>query len=44
MRGTEKIYVYNNDIKLESELFQSSIENLPIATLICHPHPQFFGI
>lgn len=44
MRGTEKIFINNNDIRLETELFQSRIENLPAAALVCHPHPQFFGI
>ena len=44
MRGTEKIFVNNNELKLEAELFQSSVENLLIAALVLHPHPQFFGI
>jgi alpha/beta superfamily hydrolase len=44
MRGTEKIFVNNNDTRLEAELFLSSVEELPVATLICHPHPQFLGI
>ena len=44
MRGTEKIFINNDDIRLEAELFLTSKENLPIATLVCHPHPQFFGI
>ena len=41
MRGIEKVFINNNDIRLETELFLSSLENLPIATLVCHPHPQF---
>lgn len=44
MRGSEKIFINNNDIKLEAELFLSSVENLHTATLVCHPHPQFLGI
>jgi len=44
MCGTEKIFINNNEIKLEAELFLSSAENLHKATLICHPHPQFLGI
>ncbi len=44
MRGIEKVFINNNDIRLETELFLSSLENLPMATLVCHPHPQFCGI
>jgi alpha/beta superfamily hydrolase len=44
MRGTEKIFIRNNDIRLEAEFFLGSKENLPTATLVCHPHPQFLGI
>lgn len=44
MRGTEKIFINNNEIRLEAELFLPSSENLLIATLVCHPHPQFLGI
>ena len=44
MRSTEKIFINNNDIRLETEFFPTSEENFPIATLVCHPHPQFFGI
>lgn len=43
MRGTEKIFVDGDDIKLEAELFLSNAEKLSIATLICHPHPQYGG-
>ena len=44
MRGTEKIFIDNSDIRLEAELYLSNAENLPIVTLICHPHPQFYVI
>lgn len=44
MRGTEKVFINNNKIRLETELFISREEKLPSAALICHPHPQFFGI
>jgi hypothetical protein len=44
MRGTEKVFIDNNDIKLEAELCLSNVEEISIATLVCHPHPQFLGI
>jgi len=44
MRGTEKIFINNNDVRIETELFLSRVEELPNIALICHPHPQFFGI
>ncbi|MHA2288922.1 MAG: hypothetical protein ACXABG_09045 [Promethearchaeota archaeon] len=44
MRGSEKIFVSNNDIRLETELFLSEEESSPFAALVCHPHPQFLGI
>ncbi len=44
MRGIDKIFINNGDIRLEAELYLSNAENLPIVTLVCHPHPQFYGI
>ena len=44
MRGIEKIFVSNSDIKLETELFLSKKESSSFATLVCHPHPQFLGM
>ena len=44
MHGIDKILIKKNEIRLEAELFLSNIENVPFAVLICHPHPQFFGI
>ncbi|MHA1271856.1 MAG: alpha/beta hydrolase [Promethearchaeota archaeon] len=38
----EKLFVQNNDIKLEAEYFQSKSKKKP-AVLLCHPHPQFGG-
>ena len=40
MVDTEKIFIANEDIKLEAEYFQSN-SNKKSAVLICHPHPQF---
>ncbi|MFX0028978.1 MAG: alpha/beta hydrolase [Candidatus Hermodarchaeota archaeon] len=43
MVATEKIFIQNNENKLEAEIFQSNVgKNKPI-TLICHPHPQYGG-
>ncbi len=42
MVETEKIFITNNDIKLEAEYFQSS-SNKTFGILLCHPHPQFGG-
>ena len=43
MCSVEKIFISNNDIKLEAELFLSSKQDSLVATLICHPHPQYGG-
>lgn len=43
MCSVEKIFISDNDIKLEAELYLSSKLEVPIATLVCHPHPQYGG-
>jgi alpha/beta superfamily hydrolase len=43
MLPTKKIFIANDEIKLEAEIFQTDLgKNKPI-TLICHPHPQYGG-
>jgi alpha/beta superfamily hydrolase len=39
----ERIFIPNNEIKLEAELFQSDSETKDVFVLICHPHPQYGG-
>jgi alpha/beta superfamily hydrolase len=39
----ERAFITNNEIKLETELFQSKIGTKNFFTLICHPHPQYGG-
>lgn len=39
----EKIFILNNEIKLEAEFFQSKSGKEKPITLICHPHPQYGG-
>ena len=39
----ERIFITNNDIKLEAELFQSKLGTENVLILICHPHPQYGG-
>ncbi|MFX0041548.1 MAG: alpha/beta hydrolase [Candidatus Hodarchaeota archaeon] len=39
----EKIFILNNEIKLEAEYFQSKSNKDKPVVLICHPHPQFGG-
>jgi len=39
----ERIFITNNDIKLEAELFQSKLGTENVFILICHPHPQYGG-
>jgi len=38
-----EIFITNNDIKLEAELFQSKLGTENVFVLICHPHPQYGG-
>lgn len=42
MAKTEKLYITNNDIKLEAEYYQSN-SNISPAVIITHPHPQMGG-
>ena len=44
MHRIDKIFINNNENRIETELFLSNTENSPFVFLICHPHPQFFGI
>ena len=44
MHGFDKILINNNEDRIEAELFLANTENLSIVVIICHPHPQFFGI
>ncbi len=39
----EQVFITNNDVKLEAELFQSKLETENVLVLICHPHPQYGG-
>jgi len=39
MVATEKLFINNNDIKLEAEYFESSSDTTS-AVIICHPQPQ----
>jgi alpha/beta superfamily hydrolase len=39
----ERIFITNNDIKLEAELFLSKSKTINVLVLICHPHPQYGG-
>jgi alpha/beta superfamily hydrolase len=43
MVPSEKIFILNNEIKLEAEFFQSKSGKERPVTLICHPHPQYGG-
>lgn len=43
MLKTEKLFIKNNDIKLEAEYFQSNTNTLESIALLVHPHPQFGG-
>ena len=43
MVATEKLFLQNNEIKLEAEFFQSKSGKIKPIVLICHPHPQFGG-
>lgn len=39
----EKIFISNNEVKLEAELFHSKSQTNNGFVLICHPHPQYGG-
>lgn len=39
----EKMFISNNEIKLEAEYFQSKSDKVKPVVLIFHPHPQFGG-
>ena len=39
----EKLFIQNNEIKLEAEYSQSELNIDKPIVLICHPHPQFLG-
>lgn len=43
MHSVEKLFILNNEIKLEAEVFQIKKE-IPSCVLMCHPHPQFFRV
>ncbi|MFW9940875.1 MAG: alpha/beta hydrolase [Candidatus Thorarchaeota archaeon] len=43
MVAIEKLFIPNNEIKLEAELFKSKSGKEKPVLLICHPHPQFGG-
>ena len=38
-----EIFISNNDVTLEAELFQSKLGTENVLVLICHPHPQYGG-
>ncbi len=38
-----EIFISNNDVTLEAELFQSKLGTEDVLVLICHPHPQYGG-
>ncbi|MHA2007951.1 MAG: alpha/beta hydrolase [Promethearchaeota archaeon] len=39
----DQIFVINNGVKLEAEIFQSNSDDIDYCVLICHPHPQYGG-
>ncbi len=43
MVKTENLFIVNNEIKLEAELFKSKLDNILFCVLITHPHPQYGG-
>ena len=43
MHSAEKLFILNKENKLEVEIFQSKKNTPNCITLMCHPHPQFFG-
>ena len=41
MHSVEKLFILNNEVKLEAEVFQIEKKSPSCVTLMCHPHPQF---
>lgn len=39
----DHLFIENNGIKLETEMFQSTSRENNLFVLICHPHPQYGG-
>ena len=39
----EQVFITNNEIKLEAQIFQSKLGIENVFVLICHPHPQYGG-
>ncbi|MHA2036195.1 MAG: alpha/beta hydrolase [Promethearchaeota archaeon] len=39
----EQLFIENDNVKLEAELFQSNLGSEDFLVLICHPHPQYGG-
>lgn len=39
----DQIFIINNGVKLEAEIFQSNSDDIDYCVLICHPHPQYGG-
>ena len=44
MYNVEKLFILNNEVKLEAEVFKIKRETSSCVTLMCHPHPQFFRV
>jgi len=43
MVKTENLFILNNEIKLEAELFKPKLDESLLCVLITHPHPQYGG-
>ncbi len=41
MHSVEKLFILNNEVKLEAEVFQIEKKSPSCVALMCHPHPQF---
>ncbi len=44
MHSVEKLFILNNEVKLEAEVFQIENETPNCVALMCHPHPQFHWV
>ena len=44
MHSVEKLFILNNEVKLEAEVFQIEKETFSNVVLMCHPHPQFLWV